>query len=74
MRQETAKRIHDIYNTLLHDEKYKDIAMRFNQAVDALQKYGDSFTQEQWDAIDTYRNTFMEFSNVAMALALNDEP
>ena len=74
MTQETAKRIYEIHKMLLHNEKYRDLSNRFNQAVDVLQKYGNSFTEEQWTAIENYRNTQMEFLNAAMAIALNDEP
>ena len=74
MTPETADRISQIRNDLLTKEKYRDISTRFNQAIDILQYYGSTFSEEQWVSLENFIVSILDFYEAAMAIALNDEP
>lgn len=59
-----------IYKTLRYDAKYRTVAKQYIESIEVLQKASQSFSKEQWKAIEDYQHAFMQLHNTMMRIAL----
>lgn len=71
MTLDTSKRIHEIYCQVLHDPKFHHVATAFRAALDELQRKAQTFSEEQWSALNRYLSEGTVFMETMMEIALD---
>ncbi len=70
MDQKVGKEIWGIFQQVMTQEQYMDIADDFRQSIDNLQKISDSISDVQRAAIDWYSEAIMNLHETMMAISL----
>lgn len=70
MKKKIGQEIWKIFQEVITQEQYADIADNFRKSIDNLQKISDSFSDTQRAAIDWYSEALMNLHETMMAISL----
>ena len=70
MQKKLDKQVYKIYKKVIYDKQYRMVATRHTKAIDILQEASNTFSKEQWRAIEEYQASTMELCNLMVTLAL----